>query len=112
MREMAVAGYTSRQIADDVGVTLEGCRSILKEEGIDVPADKAVGKSRRHDSNRIVGQMALEAESIPAAVNLIDFAELDPDRLGEWIDSLVTARKSLDGFIRKLIKEQQKHEAA
>lgn len=109
MREMAAEGRTSRQIAAAVGIAEEGCRVILREQGIDVPADRVVGKSKRHDANRIVEQMVMDAENLTSDVGLIEFSQLDRERLGEWVDSLIASKKSLEVFIRQLIKEKQKH---
>lgn len=109
MREMAEQGYSSRQIAAKLEISESGCRVSMRKAGIDVPADRAVGKSKHHDSDRIVEQMVMDAENLTADVNLIDFSSLDRDRLGEWADSLVASKKALDSFIRRLVKEQQKN---
>lgn len=109
MREMAAAGYSSRQIASELGITFEGCRDICRKEGIEVPADKAIGSTKRHDANRIVERIVMDAENLTEGVNLIDFSELDRERLGEWADALIASKKALDSFIRRLIKEKQKH---
>ncbi len=109
MRTMAAEGYTTRQIAAKLEVSEEGCHKILRREGVDVPADKAVGKSKRHDSDRIVEHMVMDAENLTADTNLIEFSGLDRERLGGWIDSLIASKKALDLFIRRLIKEQRKY---
>lgn len=109
MRAMAADGYTSIQIAADLGLSVEGCRTILRAEAIDVPADRAVGVTKRHDSNRIVDQMVLDAENLTADVNLIEFDELDADRIGGWLDSLTQAHKSLRTFVNRLTQEHKKH---
>ena len=106
---MAADGYTSRQIAAKLGITEYVCRATLRERGIDVPADRAVGNAKHHDSNRILDHMVADAEHLTADVNLIAFGDLDAERLGEWIDSLIASRKSLDIFIKRLIQEQKKH---
>lgn len=109
LRQMAADGYTSRQMAAAVGMTDESCRVTVKRSGIDIPADRAVGKVKHHDSNRIVERTVMDAENLTADVNLIVFGDLDRERLGEWADSLSVSRRALDSFIRRLIKEQQKH---
>ncbi len=108
MRTMAAEGYSSRQIASKLEITEEGCRETMRREGIDVPADR-VTRSLKHDANRIVEHMVMDAENLTADVNLIEFSALDRDRLGAWADSLMASKKALDSFIRRLIKEQQKH---
>lgn len=109
MRTMATEGYSSRQIAESVGVGEDNVRGTLRTLGIDVPADRAIGKTHRHDSNRIVDQIVMDAANLTEGVNLIDFASLDPERLGEWADSLTASCKSINGFIKRLLKEQQNH---
>lgn len=109
IRKMAGEGHSAAQIADAVDIGEATCRSIIKREGIDLPAQRATGKAHRHDSDRIVERMVMDAENLTADVNLIEFATLDRDRLGEWADSLIASKKALDSFIRRLVKEQQKN---
>lgn len=109
MRQMAADGYTSRQIAADMGISEEGCRRTLREEGIDVPADAVAARTRRHDSTRIIEHIVMDAENLTADVNLIDFDALDGAQIAEWLRSLTESRDKLGAFIRRLVKEQQKH---
>lgn len=109
MREMAAEGYSSRQIAAELGLSENGCRETLKREGIAVPADMVTGNTKRHDSNRIVERMVMDAEHLCADVNLIEFSDLDLTQLATWLDSLNQSRNALGMFIRRLMKEQQKH---
>lgn len=112
MRDMASAGHTSRQIAAEIGLSEEGCRDILKKEGIDVPADKATRGTHKHDSNRIVDGIVNDAENLTEGINLIDFSDLDRAKLREWLRSLQESRDKLGSFIRRLMKEQQNGQAA
>lgn len=109
MQVMAREGYTSRQMAAEFGISDEACRENIRKLGIVVPADKVTSKSHRHDANRIVEHIVMDAENLTADVHLVDLASLDRERLGGWIDSLVASKRSLDAFIRKLTKEHQKH---
>lgn len=112
IREMAEAGYTGHQIAQAVDLSVDGTRAIAKHEGIDIPADRVVGKIKRHDPNRIVAQIVADAENLTEGVDLIDFAGLDRAQIVEWLTSLQDSRNKLGGFIRRLMKEQQHGEAA
>lgn len=112
MREMAANGYTSRQIASELGLSENGCRDTMRSIGVDVPADRAVGKTKRHDSNRIVEQIVADAENLIEGVNLIDYDDLDRTQIAEWLRSLQASREKLGSFIRRLMKEQQHGEAA
>lgn len=109
MREMAESGHTSRQIASALGVGEEVLRRTLRAEGIDVHADRAVGRIHKHDANRIVDRIVMDAENLTEGVNLIEFEDLDRERLAEWLGSLSASRDKLSSFIRRLMKEKEKH---
>lgn len=108
MREMAAGGYNSTQIASTLGITEQGCRTTMRKDGIDVPADRVIGKSRRLDPNRIVGQIAMDADNLTINAGLIDFAGLDRSRLGEWVIAMKLAHKAFGAFIRRLEQEGKK----
>lgn len=110
VRSMAERGFSTRQIASALGVHEATVSDIAKTEGIHIHADRAIGKTQRHDANRIVGQMALDAENLTADVNLIEFSDLDRAQLSTWIAQFESARKSLSSLIRRLQKEQHTHE--
>lgn len=109
MREMAVEGFTSRQIAAELGLSEDGCRNILKDEGITVPADAVTGKTLRHDATRIVEHIVMDAENLTADVHLIDFSALDRAQIADWLDSLTQSRAKLGAFIKRLTQEQKQH---
>ena len=109
MRQMAAEGYTSRQMAAELGLSEDGCRVTLKQEQIDVPADKVTRNTKRHDANRIMSQIVADAENLTEGVNLIVFADLDRAQIAEWLRSLQVSRDKLGSFIRRLMKEQQNH---
>lgn len=109
MRQMAQEGHTSIQIADELGLSIGGCRDILQKASIDVPADKVTRNSKRHDANRILERIVMDAENLTEGVNLIDFADVHRDRIAEWLKSLSESRDKLGALIRRLMKEQQKH---
>lgn len=112
MRTLAADGHSVQQIASSLGIAEGTCRIWVIKEHIDVPADRATKHTRRHDSNRIVDQIVMDAANLTEGVNLVDFSGLDRERIGEWADSLVASRRALDGFIKRLLKERQTHEAA
>lgn len=102
--KMAAEGYTSRQIADELGYTPggDGFREFRLKHGIEVPADNVVGRVRRHDSNRVMEALALAAVNVTAGSELIDYEALDRDRLDEWASSLTSAISSLTTIKRKI----------
>jgi len=107
IREMAAQGFTSPQIAMRVGLGRPQIIALAKREQIALTADRVVGHRRRHDPNRIIEQMAITAEHLCADVGLIDFTQIDHDRLPEWIRAFSEARTELGTFIRRLAKERQ-----
>lgn len=110
IRDMAERGYTTRQIAAALAVDERTVWSIAKKDGIHIHADRAVGPTKRHDPNRIVEQMASDADNLTADVSLIEFADLDQSKIAGWLEQFEAARKSLSAFIRRLQKEQQPNE--
>lgn len=109
VRQMAADGHASDQIAAALGISVQGCRNIAKEIGVEINADAARGRSAKHDSNRILETIVMDAENLTAGVGLITVSALDRARLTAWVDSLIQSRRSLDAFIRKLTKEMQSH---
>lgn len=109
IKDMAARGFSTRQIASALGITEPGVGEIAKAEGIVIHADRTTGKTHRHDANRIVSQMSMDAENLTSDVNLIEFSSLDPDRIEGWIESFTKSRQSLTAFIRRLAEEQKKH---
>ena len=109
VRDMAERGYSSRQIASTLDLSREHVARIAQAEGISIHADRVIGKSKLHDSTRIIEHIVMDADNLTADVGLIDLEDLDPSRLAEWVASLKASRDKLGTFIRALMKEQQKH---
>jgi DNA-binding CsgD family transcriptional regulator len=76
MRTMAADGYSVPQIAERLDIDERTCRGWIIKDGIDVPADRAVGRTKRHDSNRIVEQIVMDAANLTEGVNLVEFSSL------------------------------------
>lgn len=107
--DMAARGFSTRQIAEAIGIGTDRVTHIAKKEGVVIHADRVVAGSRRIDPNRVVEQTVMDAENLTADVDLVAFDELDPAKLGAWIDSLKKSQRALGEFVRRLIKEQIKH---
>ncbi len=106
-REMAAEGYTSRQIGEAIGVKNMG--DFKARHGVVVPADDVVGKTRLHDSNRIVSETVHELAGTVMALALVEFDRLDPGQIAGWADSLSDSLRSLNRF-NKQLKEHLPHE--
>lgn len=104
-KEMAAEGYTSRQIAKAIGITVETMPDFRKRHGIEVPADAVIGTTARHDANRVVEQLVLAVAIPDTAIDLIDPSALDHDRIDEWVSSLSDSIRSLT-TLRNLLKKE------
>jgi hypothetical protein len=99
-RRMAAEGYTSRQIGETIGVKNPG--PWLRKHGIDVPADAVVGKTRFHDSNRIVSETVYGLEGTVMALDLVEFDSLDSAEIEGWVISLNQSLSKLRSFTTRL----------
>lgn len=107
MRELAASGHTILQIVEATGMGETACRKLLRKEQIDVTAEAIVGKRRRIDSNRIVQQLVMDADSLMSDLDMVNFGELDKGKLAEWRKSLLSSRRRLGEFIAQLESQQQ-----
>lgn len=103
MADLADQGYTSRQIAERLGIGFKATREIARDFDIDVPADRVVGKQRRIDHTQVVDSTVTDlentAEFIEAHVDLsqVDFTEAD-----EWVSSLTNSIRVLKRFVKQI----------
>lgn len=110
VREMAERGYTSRQIAAELGVsTVSTVADIAKRIGVEIHADKVVGKTRRHDSNRIVTETVIALEAAAMAVELVEADALDLDQVETWASSLSNSLRSLNRLAKQLKEKANVH---
>ncbi len=100
-RAMADEGYSVDQIAAALHVAPGRVRHYARKHKIKIHA-ACMEYQKSPDPNRIVDQMAMDADNLTAAVGLIDFSKLDQSRLPEWIASFAHSQAQLRGFIRKL----------
>lgn len=100
--ELAGQNYSSRQIADHVGMTDQSVRTAARDHGIEIPADKVMGRTRKHDSNRIVEETTHALDGLRMGLELVDFAALDPEKIPAWSSSLKKSIRSLNQFSREL----------
>ncbi|HEY5201639.1 MAG TPA: hypothetical protein VIJ31_12115 [Acidothermaceae bacterium] len=108
IRDLAQQGYSSRQMPGKVGVTEETVRAIARDFDIEIPADKVIGKTRRHDSTRIVGAIVSELSGLRLSLDLVDYEDLDPMQAQEWATSLDESFKTLTGFRKQINRIAEK----
>jgi hypothetical protein len=102
--DMAEHGHSTRQIAERLGYSVEGMREFLKRHGVDVPADRIVGKTHRLNSTRIVTGVIDSVNGIGVLFDQIDFATLPPENVSGWLDILTESIRSLT-TLRNRLKE-------
>jgi len=103
--EMAAAGYTSRQIADAIDVGQASFTEFKKRHGVVVPADAIVGKTHRHDSDRMVSESVATLEGVAMTLDLVGHpadAGLDPEQIAGWATSLSASLTALTRFNKQL----------
>lgn len=102
IRRLAASGNTAAQIAPHVGMTPASVKNAARDAGIDLVADRLLGKQRRIDPGQVIENMIAELDSIVDCLPLIgDISSLDADQLAEWRDALRKALRSISGFVNK-----------
>lgn len=106
IREMAAENYTSRQIAETVGMRIDSLGKLVKQLGISIPADGVVGrKSRRIDPDRVISETVAGLEGLCMGVALLDQDQIhacDPEQVAEWARSLAGSIKTLTWLRKEL----------
>lgn len=100
--KLANEGYSSRQMPAKVGVTEETVRQIAREYGIEIPADRAISKTRRINSTQVVVNTATALEGLVSGVELIDYDALDLQEVRQWATSLTDSLRTLNRFAKQI----------
>jgi len=103
---LAKSGSASSQIAREVGMSEAGIKSGAKDRGIDIRADRVLGRVHRLDSNRIIRESVSALENIISGLDLINPDDIDPEEAQKWIDSLTASRNALSKAIRQIEKRK------
>jgi len=103
---LAKSGSASSQIAREVGMSEAGVKSGAKDRGIDIRADRVLGRVHRLDSNRIIRESVSALENIISGLDLINPDDIDPEEAQKWIDSLTASRNALSKAIRQIEKRK------
>jgi ParB-like chromosome segregation protein Spo0J len=102
VQEMSEAGHSSRQIAGTLGISPDRVREIARDLGISITADAIVGRNPRHDPNRIIAEMVSTLEALAMSVDLVAVADIDPERIEDWVTSLSDSLKTMTRFHKQL----------
>lgn len=106
--ELAKNGASSRQIAKQLGGTERTgtrIRRLAKDNGIDIPADRVVGKTARIDPERVIRETLWTLEGVRQGLDLIrpeDFDGFSSEQVGEWLSSLKESLRCLRRFEKEL----------
>jgi hypothetical protein len=105
IEDLAAQGYSSRQMSPKVGVLDSRIREIARAYGIDIPADRVIGKTRRIDWTDAVRQTVIGLENTAEFIGgQVDLAEVDWSEADEWLSSLTNSIRALNRF-KQQIKE-------
>lgn len=104
IKELADQGLSSRQIADEVGLTYHSVRLYAREFGFAIPADNTMKRAKGIDSNKIVSETIDTLAALGMGLELIEYDDLDQDQVEKWTETMDEAFKVLIRF-RKNIKE-------
>lgn len=103
--DLAAAGHHSSQIAVELGVGRQAVLNRAKAMGIEIPADRVLGRARLRDQNRILREFVATLESLIPSCETIDPSAIERDLLREYSDGLTAALKELRKLDRRLRKE-------
>lgn len=106
--ELAAAGYSSRQIAGELGVAAATVRRTAREDQIDLPADRVTAGTRHIDPHRVIEQTITTLSGVEYALGLLsaaDLAALPASQTRTWLAALDRPVKA----IHQLIKELNSH---
>lgn len=106
VRELAERGFNRAQIASELGISEHYVSDLSSTEKIALPS-ATLGKARRLEVNRIIGETVIAAQSITAGLELVEsrLESVDRSRIDEWIGSL----EASIGSLRRLIAQLRRH---
>lgn len=98
-QEMAEHGWSSHQIAAEIGVTAETVRSKARELGFEIRADQILGRQRHVKTEEVVENVVNMLDGIRMSLSMIEgIPALDAEKRREWLKALdpsLTALKQL-----------------
>jgi hypothetical protein len=100
VRKLAGAGHTTRYIASKMNLSDRAVRSICRRIGV-TTADALMGRDRL-DPNRIVNETVMTLENLLSGLDLVEFVQLDPVRIGAWVGSMSESLGALARFCNQL----------
>lgn len=102
LADLAADGHSSSQIAKELGVGREQVRRQAKSRGIEIHADRIVGRTKRIDSNRILREFVATLESLVPSCDMIDIESVKPDVLTDCLAALDDALREINKLRKRL----------
>jgi hypothetical protein len=99
---LAGKGWSSPQIAREVGNTEEYVRKLARDNGIEIPADRLIGRTKRIDSGRIARETVMSLDALTSSLRLINYDDLDVAEAQEWATSLTESMRALNRFVKQI----------
>jgi hypothetical protein len=105
IREMAGQGYSSRQMEERLGTQSGTIRRIAGGLGIEIPGDTVTARTRHHDSNKIIAEVAAGLEGLAMSIQMVSPAELDRDKAGAWSASITSSTRAISQMVKQIREE-------
>lgn len=102
IRKLAAEGWSSSQMTDRVGIAEQAVRQIARDYGIGIPADRALNKQRRVNSNDVVENLVIGLEGSVMSLDLINRDDIDRERAADWASSLSESLRKLNRFAKQI----------
>lgn len=105
IREMAVAGYSSRQMSEPLDTGDTTIRKIARDHGIDIPADRVTTRTKHIDPERVVRETVNTLQGIEYGLGLLSQADYDaftPEQVRAWLGALRTPARAIRVLLREL----------
>lgn len=104
--ELAQSGYTSHQIAEELGVTPQVVRTRCRELGITIRADVVLGKTRKTvDHNRILSGIVDTLEALYPSCKPAQLSSVDRELLARAIKVMDRAMPAFARLRKRIRKE-------
>lgn len=104
IRAMSAQGATTPQIAQRLGLTPQGIRSICRQTGIEIPADQVVSRmqGKAANPNKVVRVAVEDLDALVESLARVDVSALDTDALDEWSQRLARYSRQLARIARTI----------
>lgn len=107
---LAESGSTTPQIAREIGMSEKGIKEGANQRGIDIRADRVVGRAHRLDSNRIIRESVDTLENVVNGFALVNYGDLDMEEAQTWSDSLTKSISALSKANRQIKESLHDHQ--